>query len=188
MRYSKMLLIVAGLALTAACSHSDNSGGEATSASATVPAATAEASSDAATSATASPESGTTAAPAPADSGSTTFTTGNGSMTIGSTIDTSKLGVPVYPGAKVGKQGSVQATTAKGSTLAAEFETDDSFDKVYAYYKSQLPSDAEKLKTTSGDKSMCMFSTKVDNDQVMVELTTGDSGGTNVIISRGPAK
>jgi len=159
------------LALVTACaSHASNdnsssNSGEATTSSA-APAAT-----DAATAA-----------------GSTTINTGNGQVTVNGTIDSSKLGVPVYPGAKPNNQGSLSVNSANGSAAYAGFSTDDSFDKVYQFYKSQLPADAEKMKSSSGNSSMAMFSTKVGSDTVSVEIVSNDKGGTSVAISRGSEK
>jgi hypothetical protein len=160
------------LALLAACaSHASNDNGSSNSGEATTgtaaPAATDAATSDA------------TAA------GSTTINTGNGQVTVNGTIDASKLGVPVYPGAKPNNQGSLSVNSAKGSAAYAGFSTDDSFDKVYQFYKSQLPPDAEKMKTSSGNSSMAMFSTKVGSDTVSVEVVSNDKGGASVVISRG---
>jgi len=95
--------------------------------------------------------------------------------------DASKLGVPVYPGAKPFGVGVL----AQGSTMMASFLTSDSFDRVEAFYKGQLPAGSEQLNTTSGNKQVAMLQTKAGDDIVVVELSTGDSGGTRIIIKRG---
>ena len=77
-------------------------------------------------------------------------------------------------------------SSVNGSGSVASFKTTDAFDKVYTFYKSQLPSDAEKMKTSSGTQSMAIFSTKVNGstDSVLVQLASSDTG-TSIVITRG---
>ena len=63
------------------------------------------------------------------------------------TIETSKdpdqaakdLGIDVYPGAEVQKNGASSATFGNIHTVTAMFESTDSLDKVCTFYKSKLP-------------------------------------------------
>ncbi len=112
---------------------------------------------------------------------STTVTTDQGQVTVGK-------GVPVYPGAEQ-NPGSVEASSSNGAGSIATFKTADSFDKVYAFYQSQLPKDAEKMKTTTGTTSMAIFSLTVagSTDQANVEITSSDSG-TAIMITRATKK
>jgi hypothetical protein len=115
---------------------------------------------------------------------STTISNDKGQVTIGGTADPAKLGVSVYPGASQ-NPGGVVVSSVNGSGAVASFKTTDAFDKVYDFYKSQLPPDAEKMKTSSGTQSMAMFSTKVSGstDTVLVQIASSDSG-TGIVITR----
>src|SRR5215469_18130248 len=73
------------------------------------------------------------------DDGKTTTVSGDqGSVTVGKGVDTSKLGAPVYPGAASDDNG-VSFSGQQGSATMASFKTGDDFEKVYDYYKSQMP-------------------------------------------------
>ncbi|HET6276282.1 MAG TPA: hypothetical protein VFE16_10175 [Candidatus Cybelea sp.] len=86
--------------------------------------------------------------------------------------------VPAYPGAVTEASGSGSNMSASGSGTV--MSTDDSFDKVYAWYQQHLPAGAEKTHTTSppaavftiGDPSSGLKS---------VSLTTSD-GKTRITI------
>ena len=43
--------------------------------------------------------------------------------------------------------------------MIAAFKTTDAFEKVYDYYKQQLPADAEKMKVSSANGSVVSFQT-----------------------------
>jgi hypothetical protein len=115
---------------------------------------------------------------------STTISNDQGQVTVGASPDAAKLGAPVYPGATQ-SPGGVVVSTVNGSGAVASFKTTDAFDKVYDFYKSQLPPDAEKMKTSSGTQSMAMFSTKVSGstDTVLVQIASSDTG-TGIVITR----
>jgi hypothetical protein len=49
------------------------------------------------------------------------------------------LGVDIYPGAQVQKNGSASATFGDIHTVSAVFESSDSVDKVCAFYKDKFP-------------------------------------------------
>lgn len=86
--------------------------------------------------------------------------------------------VPAYPGAVTDASGSGSNMSASGSGTV--MSTDDSFDKVYAWYQQHLPAGAEKTHTTQppaavftiGDPSSGLKS---------VSLTTSD-GKTRITI------
>ena len=68
------------------------------------------------------------------------------------------LGIDVYPGAEVQKNGASSATFGAIHTVTANFESSDSVDKVCTFYKSRFPN----AMTTSSDQNRC---TIVSNDQ-----------------------
>src|SRR5271157_2785969 len=56
------------------------------------------------------------------------------------------LGVDIYPGAQVQKQGTADITFGSIRTVAANFESSDSADKVCAFYKQSFPPPRSKAR------------------------------------------
>jgi hypothetical protein len=84
----------------------------------------------------------------------------------------SQLGVDIYPGAQVQKDGASSATFGGIHTVTANFESRDSVDKVCAFYKSRFPNST----VTTADQNRC---TIVSNDkQNMVTINVESSGDT----------
>jgi hypothetical protein len=77
------------------------------------------------------------------------------------------LGVDVYPGAEVQKNGSASVTVAGIRTITASFESSDSVDKICAFYKTRFPN----ATVTSSNGNTC---TIVSNDRT-------NSDGKNTI-------
>ena len=71
---------------------------------------------------------------------------------------TKDLGVDVYPGAEVQKEGASSATFGTIHTVTAKFESSDSMDKVCSFYKEKFPS----AMSSTADTNRC---TIVSNDQ-----------------------
>jgi hypothetical protein len=122
------------------------------------------------------------ATPIATDNGATSTLKGKeGELKVGkNAVDTASLGIPVYPGATPSDAGSMAiADTAKGeNSQVAMLETTDPFDKVYAFYKEQMPSGSEKMKVETGSSSMA-------------EFQVGDTGAAevkNVMISSSNGK
>jgi hypothetical protein len=133
----------------------------------------------------------TTATPSPntaaLDKKVATLEKGAGNATIGSaSVETSKLGVPVYPGAKPVAGGGLSATTSEGSAQIVALTTGDAFSTVYAWYKSHLPAGSEKSHSTNAESSVADF--EVDKgggkDVASVELSS-DGGKTQIVIAHG---
>jgi hypothetical protein len=168
-------LLLAALIMTSACSN------KATSASDTA----ANAASDASAAATATPDN-SGAAPAPSSS-SYTMTTKNGTATLGGGVDPTKLGAPIYPGAlpNPDSNGSLSAQTPEGSTVMATFKTADGFDKVYDYYKSQMPAGSEGMKLSMGGASSATWQVGKDGaaDQVVVQVNSDKTGAVTILIT-----
>ena len=88
------------------------------------------------------------------------------------------IGVDVYPGAEVQKNGSASMTIAGMHTSSAIFETDDAPDKVAAFYKSKLPSSAyssnqgDHYSMMSGDKeNMTTINIASRGDKTVIEIS-----------------
>lgn len=82
------------------------------------------------------------------------------------------LGVDIYPGAEVQKTGAASANFGSVHTVAANFESADSVDKVCSFYKSRFPAAAVR----TSDQDHC---TIVSNDQNnMVTINVQASGDT----------
>ena len=110
-----------------------------------------------------------------------TVQTSGGAVTVGGSVDPSQLGAPVYPGAQGNSEGTVSYTGANGGAMAA-FKTSDDFDKVYEYYKAQLPAGSEKMKMSSGDGSIAEFVVSSANGETSVQIS-GKPGETAIIIT-----
>jgi hypothetical protein len=120
------------------------------------------------------------------DQKSVTVTSKEGSMKIGKdAVDPSKLGVPIYPGAQA-QEGGVSMTSAKGNATMVVLKTPDAFDKVYDFYKAQLPKDAQKMKLDQGDSSMAQFqSGDASTDTGVSIMITGKKDETDILITKG---
>jgi hypothetical protein len=114
-----------------------------------------------------------------------TVATSEGTTSIGQHADVSRLGAPIYPGAQADQQGSISTTSDKGSSVIAAFKTTDAFEKVYDYYKQQLPADAEKMKVSSANGSVVSFQTGGDSapDEVSVQISSDKPDETNILIT-----
>lgn len=89
------------------------------------------------------------------------------------------IGIDLYPGAEVQKNGAASMTIGGMHTATAVLETDDAPDKVAAFYKSKLPSSA--YSSNQGDHYSMMSGDK-DN---MTTITIASRGDKTVIeISR----
>lgn len=132
-------------------------------------------------------DNGTATVTTSQDNQTTTVQTGQGSVSIGKgAVDPSKLGAPVYPGASQDSEGGMSMNGSEGSGAMAAFKTTDPFDKVYDYYKGQLPAGSEKLKVSQGDSSMASFQIGDDKspDQTTV-MITAKNGETDILITHG---
>jgi hypothetical protein len=121
------------------------------------------------------------------DQKTVTVQSSEGTMKMGkNVVDPATLGVPIYAGATQ-DEGGLSVSGAKGSAQMTSFETPDSFDKVYSFYKSKLPAGSEKMKISSGDSSVAEFVTGSDKPgevQTMVMISKkGDK--TSIVVSKG---
>lgn len=85
------------------------------------------------------------------------------------------LGVDIYPGAQIQKDGTSSVTFGSIHTVTANFESSDSPDKVCAFYKPKFPN----AMVTTSDQNRC---TIVSNDQKnMITINIEASGNTTKI-------
>ena len=119
------------------------------------------------------------------DDKTTTISGSGGSVTVGDkAVDLSKLGAPVYPGATQDADGgSVSVTTSEATTSTAVLKSTDPFDKVYDFYKAQMPAGSEKLKMSSGGSSTAMFQVGDSDAKETVAVTISAKDGEPTTIS-----
>ena len=92
------------------------------------------------------------------------------------------LGVDLYPGAEVLKEGSVSMTFGTVHTAALNFETSDSVDKVCSFYKPKFPnatvvtSEADQCTIVSNDhKNMITINAKIQSGKTRIAITNVSS-------------
>src|ERR1700693_255592 len=88
------------------------------------------------------------------------------------------LGVDLYPGAQVRKEGSVSMTFGNVHTAALTFETSDSVDQVCSFYKPKFPnatvvtSEANQCTIVSNDhKNMITINAKIENGKTRIVIS-----------------
>ncbi len=85
--------------------------------------------------------------------------------------------IPTYPGAATQASGS--SSNMMGSAAGSVMSTDDSFDKVYAWYQQNMPAGSEKSHVTSPVESAVFTVGEPGSGQTSVTITT--SGGKTMI-------
>ncbi|PYX46439.1 MAG: hypothetical protein DMG79_16450, partial [Acidobacteria bacterium] len=82
------------------------------------------------------------------------------------------LGIDVYPGAEVQKNGASSASFGNIRTVTASFQTSDSMEKVCEFYKSRFP----RAMTTSSDQNRCSIVSNDQKNAVTINIETeGDT-------------
>jgi len=102
-----------------------------------------------------------------------------GSFTANDPEEAAKnLGVDMYPGAEVQKNGSVDMTIANIHTVAAVLQTSDSADKVCDFYRQRFPN----ARVATSDQTHCNI---VSNDPMNTVTINAESAGdtTRITIS-----
>ncbi len=85
------------------------------------------------------------------------------------------MGIDVYPGAEVQKNGSAVTTFGNVQTATAIFTSSDSVDKVCAFYKSRVPS----AMVSTSDQNRCTY---VSNEQKNMLTINVEASGDNTKI------
>jgi hypothetical protein len=80
------------------------------------------------------------------------------------------LGIDIYPGAEVQKNGASSATFGAIHTVTANFESSDPVDKVCAFYKTKFPN----AMATTSDQNRC---TIVSNEQKNIVTVNVEPSG-----------
>ena len=80
------------------------------------------------------------------------------------------LGVDIYPGARVVKSGAANIQMGGMHTIAADFETDDSPDKVADYYKSKFTN----ANVTTGDNNHYTIVSTDKNNLITIAIEPKD--------------
>ncbi|HTW59973.1 MAG TPA: zinc ribbon domain-containing protein [Terriglobales bacterium] len=80
------------------------------------------------------------------------------------------LGIEIYPGAQVQRNGATTATFGGMHTVAASFESGDSVDKICTFYKAKFPN---AMVTTSGTNRCTLISSDQKN---MISINIESSG------------
>jgi len=94
------------------------------------------------------------------------------------------LGVDLYPGAQVLKEGATSATFGAVHTVSLNFETTDSVDKVCGFYKPKYPNalvmstQADQCTIVSNDqKNMITITVKGQTDKTRIVITNVSKAG-----------
>ena len=110
--------------------------------------------------------------------------------TVESTTDSDEaarnLGVDVYPGASAKKNGAANMTIGGMHTVAAEFETDDSPDKVATFYKSRFPN--ANFVNAEGDHYSIVSTDKKNMITISIEPQDGKTHIHIATVSGKPAE
>jgi hypothetical protein len=96
----------------------------------------------------------------------------------GGTVTEAQLGVPVYPGATV-KASSKMESKGNGGEGSVEMHmlvTQDNFEKVSAFYKSNLKNVKNTFTQGSGEKGMAMFAMGEKGDTTVTVSSDGTKG------------
>lgn len=118
-----------------------------------------------------------------------------GGIHVSKNADVRDIGLPVYPGARVrekeegGEAKSANVNISSGlfglKVVAIEYESDDSPDKIIAYYKDLMKKYGNVLEChTSGHGGDVQISAGKDNDESK-ELRCGSNSGKNIELKAG---
>ena len=99
------------------------------------------------------------------------------------TITAAELGAPVYPGATV--EATTRYETPQGKTESTVLVTPDSFEKVEAFYKSNLKNPRNTYSVTHEDTKTAMFMMGADDAPLTVTITaTQGENKTNIAVMK----
>ena len=109
----------------------------------------------------------------------------------GAKVSESDVGVPFYPGAKIGEGASSKMTTPQGNMYTVMLQTPDPADKVAAFYR-------EKLKGMSAGKQMMdmsagdgaanlMLADDKEKTSLQIHVMKGEKGTDVQIVANRPA-
>jgi hypothetical protein len=88
------------------------------------------------------------------------------------------LGVDIYPGAQVQKEGASSATFGGMHTVTASFESSDSADKVCDFYRAKFPG----ANVSTSDRNRCTIVTNSPPNMVTVNVeSSGDTARFQIV-------
>jgi hypothetical protein len=88
------------------------------------------------------------------------------------------LGVDVYPGAEVQKDGASSATFGGMRTVTASFESSDSADKVCAFYRSKFPG----ASVSTSERGRCTIVTNAPPNMITINVeSSGDTSRFQIV-------
>jgi hypothetical protein len=102
------------------------------------------------------------------------------------TMETSKdpdqaakdLGIDIYPGAQVQREGASSATFGGMHTVTASFESSDSVDKICSFYKSRFPG----ANVTTSEQNRCTIVSNYSPNMVTVNIeASGDASKFQIV-------
>ena len=82
------------------------------------------------------------------------------------------LGIDIYPGAEVRKNGAASSTLGNLHTVNAEFESSDSADKVCTFYKSKFPN----ATVSTSDQSHCTIVSTAPPNVITINVDSEGDG------------
>ena len=89
------------------------------------------------------------------------------------------LGIDIYPGASVQKEGNSVATFGGMRTVTASFETADSVDKVCSFYRSKFPS----ANVSTQDQNHCAIVSNLMPNMVTINVEPNGDGSKFQIVA-----
>ena len=89
------------------------------------------------------------------------------------------LGMDIYPGAEIQRNGAATATFGGIHTVTANFESSDSVDKVCTFYKSRFPA----ANVTSSDQNRCTIVSNNPPNSVSINIESNGDGSKFQITS-----
>jgi hypothetical protein len=174
----RLLSVLAAAALLAACTKSQDTSAQNSSAVASAAAADASAAAAGANVAASAAAAGANvAASAAAAAGATTAPAEAASGSVAA------IDLPIYPGATKEPDKSLSMSSS-GSTLKVDYYlTKDDSPAVIAWYKSKLPSNWTNFSINAGSKTVGTFSTPEGGGTNQTVIVTGDTDGTHIQLS-----
>lgn len=101
-------------------------------------------------------------------SGATSLSIPGMTANTGVTISADELGIDIYPGAEASQKGNMRMTMGGNSVVTAVFLTSDPTDKVVAFYKGKMASDASSMDFGG---TAILTEKKSNKEQIMVTVT-----------------
>jgi zinc-ribbon domain len=89
------------------------------------------------------------------------------------------LGLDIYPGAEIQRNGAATATFGGIHTVTANFESSDSVDKVCTFYKSRFPA----ANVTTSDQNRCTIVSNNPPNSVSINIESNGDGSKFQITS-----